>query len=82
MNTNQIASELSYAVMLKRQRELNGRDVPKVANCGCVYHAEQGLACRHDVPKVTAPAEKPAKFDAYPVVIGHPESGQIVRVGR
>ena len=56
----QIASELSYAVMLKRQRELNGRDVPKV----------------------TAPAEKPATFDAYPVVIGHPESGQIVRVGR
>jgi len=46
MNTvNAIASELSYLVMLKRQRELNGPDVPKVK----------------------APAEKPARFDAYPV---------------
>jgi hypothetical protein len=46
MNMNQIASELSYLVLLKRQAEQNGRDVPKVK----------------------APAERPATFDAYPKV--------------
>ena len=52
------ASELSYLCLLKRQAELNGRDVPKVK----------------------APAEKPARFDAYPVAVGRGESGQIVTV--
>ncbi len=47
MNSMQcFASELSYRVMLRRQQEQNGPDVPKVK----------------------APAEKPARFDAYPVV--------------
>lgn len=41
MSTNAIASELSYAVLLKRQ-------------------AEQ---VKKDTQRVTAPTEKPAKFD-------------------
>lgn len=31
-----------------------------------------------EVPKVKAPTEKPARFDAYPVVTARRESGQIV----
>lgn len=59
MNTIQsFASELSYLVQLKRQRELNGRDVPKVK----------------------APAEKPATFDAYAVEngFGRVDSGNLI----
>lgn len=44
MNSNQIASELSYLVMLRRQAEQNGQK---------------------DAPKVKAPVQKAATFDAY-----------------
>jgi hypothetical protein len=48
MNTNEIASDLSFLVWQKQQAEKSGRDVPKVK----------------------APAERPATFDAYPTAKG------------
>jgi hypothetical protein len=35
-----------------------------VANCGCVYHAEQGIPCKHDVEIAMFRADVDTFFDA------------------
>ena len=45
-----------------------------------VWQKQQAERDGRDVPRVTAPAEKPAKFDGFPVSHGRVESGLVVYV--
>lgn len=44
-----IKTSLGYYVIKDIYAYTQEKEISAVANCGCVYHAKEGIACEHDI---------------------------------